>query len=137
MAAAGLGAAGVCWLLLAEPLLGSTLLAGADPPFGWRADAGSALDGVLWPPLASGLAALAVMWALAAVLLPWLVRGRYAAWTSWRPPPGQRAWIGNRALAEWAGAEEPCGLVAGAIAAGVLAWLLPRLLPRDIVVDPR
>src|SRR5688572_4465123 len=45
---AGLGAAGLCWLLLAEPLLGGTLLDGADPPAGWEADAGSALDGVLW-----------------------------------------------------------------------------------------
>ena len=135
---AGLGAAGLCWLLLAEPLLGGTLLAGADPPAGWEADAGSALDGVLWPPLASGLVALAAGWALAAVVLPWIVRGRYAgmdfvAASAWAAGLG----AGTAALAEWAGAEQPRGLVAGAIAAGALAWLLPRLLPRDIVVDPR
>ena len=135
---AGLGAAGLCWLLLAEPLLGSTLLAGADPPSGWQADAGGALDRVLWPPLASGLAAIAAAWALAAVVLPWIVRGRYAgmdfvAASAWAAGLGS----GTAALAEWAGVEQPRGLVAGAIAAGVLAWLLPRLLPRDIVVDPR
>jgi hypothetical protein len=135
---AGLGAAGLCWLLLAEPLLGGTLLAGAHPPAGWEADAGGALDGVLWPPLASGLVALAAAWALAAVVLPWIVRGRYAgvdfvAASAWAAGLGS----GTAALAEWAGAEQPRGLVAGAIAAGALAWLLPRLLPRDIVVDPR
>src|SRR5688572_12644404 len=75
---AGLGAAGLWWLLLAEPLLDVTLLAGAEPPRSWEADAGAALDGVLWPPLTSGLAALAAVWALAALVLPWLVRGRYA-----------------------------------------------------------
>ena len=44
---------GLWWLLLAEPLLDRTLAARrADPPRGWEADAGRALDGVLWPPLA-------------------------------------------------------------------------------------
>ena len=135
---AGLGAAGLWWLLLAEPLLGTVLWSGGDPPAGWRADAGGALDGVLWPPLASGLVALAALWALAALLLPWLVRGRYAgvdfvAACAWAAGLGS----GSAALAEWAGAGEPRGLVAGAVAAGALAWLLPRLLPRDIVDDPR
>jgi hypothetical protein len=135
---AGLGAAGLWWLLLAEPLLGATLLSGAEPPRGWRAGAGTALEGVLWPPLASGLVALGAVWAMAAVLLPWLVRGRYAgvdfvAASAWAAGLG----AGTAALAAWAGAGEPRGLVAGAFAAGALAWLLPRLLPRDIVVDPR
>jgi hypothetical protein len=135
---AGLGAAGLCWVLLAEPLLGMTLLSGADPPQDWKADAGATLDGVLWPPLSSALVALAALWALAALLLPWLVRGRYAgvdlvAASAWAAGLGS----GTAALAEWAGAAEPRGLVAGAIVAGALAWLLPRLLPRDIVNDPR
>ena len=135
---AGLGAAGLWCLLLAEPLLGTTLLAGADPPRGWEADAGAALDAVLGPPLTSGLVALAAVWALAALVLPWLVRGRYAgvdfvAASAWAAGLGS----GTAAIAEWAGAAQPRGLVAGAVAAGVLAWLLPRLLPRDIVNDPR
>ena len=135
---AGLGAAGLWWLLLAQPLLGRALLSDERPPRGWQADAGTALDGVLWPPLSSGLVALAAVWALAALLLPWLVRGRYAgadfvAASAWAAGLGS----GTAALAEWAGAGPPRGLVAGAIAAGALAWLLPRTLPRDIVVDPR
>jgi hypothetical protein len=72
------------------------------------------------------------------LLLPWLVRGRYAgadlvAASAWAAGLG----AGSAALAEWSGAAEPRGLVAGAVGAGVLAWLLPRLLPRDIVDDPR
>src|SRR5829696_5187378 len=135
---AGLGAAGLWCVLLAEPLLGRTLLSGAEPPRGWSSDAGRALDGVLWPPLASGLAAVAVLWAVAALVLPWIVRGRYAgmdlvAASAWAAGLGS----GTAALAEWAGAGPPRGLVAGAIAAGVLAWLLPRTLPRDIVSEPR
>src|SRR5688500_6406304 len=75
---AGLGAAGLGWLLLAEPLLGTAMLPDADAPRDWAADAGRALDGVLWPPLASGLVLVAALWALAAMVLPWLVRGHYA-----------------------------------------------------------
>jgi eukaryotic-like serine/threonine-protein kinase len=135
---AGLGAAGLWWLLLAEPLLGRTLSSGTAPPSGWERDAGLALDAVLWPPLASGLVLIAALWALAALVLPWLVRGQYAgmdfvAASAWAAGLGS----GTAALAEWAGATMPRGLVAGAIAAGALAWLLPRLLPRDIVVEPR
>ena len=138
---AALGAAGLWWVLLAEPLLGERLyLAPPTPgaPRGWEDEAGRALDGVLGPPVTSGLILLAALWALAAVLLPWLVRGRYAgadlvAASAWAAGLG----AGTAALAEWAGAAEPRGLAAGAIAAGTLAWLLPRLLPRDIVSGPR
>jgi eukaryotic-like serine/threonine-protein kinase len=138
---AALGAAGLWWVLLAEPLLGERLyLSPPTPgaPRGWEDEAGRALDGVLGPPVTSGLILLAALWALAAVLLPWLVRGRYAgadlvAASAWAAGLG----AGTAALAEWAGAAAPRGLVAGAIAAGTLAWLLPRLLPRDIVSGPR
>jgi hypothetical protein len=135
---AGLGAAGLWWLLLAEPLLDATLLSGTGAPRGWEDGAGLALDRVLGPPVTSGLILLAALWALAALLLPWLVRGRYAgadlvAASAWAAGLG----AGSAALAEWAGVAEPRGLVAGAIAAGALAWLLPRLLPRDIVNGPR
>jgi hypothetical protein len=135
---AGLGAAGLWWLLLAEPLLGTTLLFGAGPPRGWQRDAGTALDGVLWPPLASGLVLVAALWALASLVLPWLVRGQYAgmdlvAASAWAAGLGS----GTAAIAGWAGATSPRGIAAGAVAAGALAWVLPRLLPRDIVDEPR
>ena len=82
------------------------LLSGDEAPRRWGADAGAALDGVLWPPLASGLVLLAGLWALAALLLPWLVRGRYAgvdlvAATAWAAGLG----AGTAAIAEWAGAD--------------------------------
>jgi hypothetical protein len=53
---------------------------------------------------------------------------------------GASAWAaglgsGTAAVAEWAGAQEPRGLAAGAAVAGILALAGPRLLPRDIV-DP-
>ena len=91
---------------------------------------------MLAPPFTSGLAAVAAVWALAALILPWIVRGRYGG------PDfvGASAWAaglgaGTAAVAEWAGATNPKALVAGSIAAGVLAIAVPRALPRDIV-DP-
>ena len=106
---AALGAAGLWWLLLTEPLTGAVLLSGDEAPRRWGADAGLALDGVLWPPLASGLVLLAGLWALAALLLPWLVRGRYAgvdlvAATAWA---GQGLGAGTAAPAHSAIAAVP------------------------------
>ena len=97
-----LGALGYWWLCLAEPLLARRLWLG--PPAGLRATAAAAnagvatavaantgaipawegsLDGafnhVLVPLLSTGVLLGALLWALAALLLPWLVRGRHAA----------------------------------------------------------
>ncbi len=97
-----LGALGYWWLCLAEPLLARRLWLG--PPAGLRATAAAAnvgvataaaastgaipawegsLDGafnhVLVPLLSTGVLLGASLWALAALLLPWLVRGRHAA----------------------------------------------------------
>jgi len=131
---AALGAAGLWWLLLAEALLDRRLLFGGRPAAGWERDAGRALDGVLAPPLTSGLVAVAAVWAVAALALPWLVRGRsaaadFVAASAWAAGLGS----GTGAVAEWAGAGAPHGLVAGAVVAGGLALAVPRLLPRDIV----
>ena len=129
-----LGATGLVWLLLAEAVLGRRLLIGGRPTAGWGENAGTAFDSVLSPPFASGLILLAAVWALAALVLPWIVRGRYAgpdfvAASAWAAGLGSA----TAAIAEWAGAGPPRGLVAGAIAAGLLALAAPRLLPRDIV----
>ena len=134
---AALGAAGLWWLLLAETALDRDLLFGTNgAPAGWAEDAGLTLDRVLAPPFTSGLVAVAAVWAVAALILPWIVRGRYGG------PDfvGASAWAaglgaGTAAVAEWAGATNPKALVAGSIAAGVLAIAVPRALPRDIV-DP-
>ena len=129
---AALGAVGAVWLLLAEALLDERLLFGGGSLT--RTDAQAAFDHVIAPPFTSGLILVAAVWALAALVLPWLVRGRYGgadivAATVWAAALGS----GTAAVAEWAGAGQPRGVVAGAIAAGVLALLAPRLLPRDIV----
>jgi hypothetical protein len=86
------------------------------------------------PPFMSGLILLAAVWALAALVLPWIVRGRYAgpdivAASAWAAGLGSA----TAAIAEWAGAGPLRGLTGGAIAAGALALAAPRLLPRDIV----
>src|SRR5436190_1179062 len=75
---AALGAAGAVWLLLAEPLLDRRLLTGTRPTAGWGDDARRAFDVVIAPPFSRGLILLAAVWGLAALVLPWIVRGRYA-----------------------------------------------------------
>ena len=105
---AALGAAGAWWLLLAAPMGEDDLLL--------------ALGGGI-PPQAG---VLVVLWAGAAVVLPWIVRNRHLAldvvaavtWTA-----GLAA--ATASLAAWIGAPDPRGLVAGAIAAA-LAALWPR-----------
>jgi serine/threonine protein kinase len=80
---ASLGALGYWWLVLAEPLLSRHLWLG--PPAGtpsrsvWEASIGSAATHVLGPLLSVGVLMGATLWALAAVLLPLLARGRSAA----------------------------------------------------------
>lgn len=81
------GALGYWWLCLAEPLTGRRLWLG--PPDtalsypGGRAAWEGSLDGafshVLVPLLSAGVLLGAALWALAALALPWLVRGRHAA----------------------------------------------------------
>jgi hypothetical protein len=137
---AALGAAGAAWALLAEPALHRALVLGAgEGPRGWTRHAGRALADAAWPLVSGGAAALAVLWALGALVLPWLVRGRSLAFdvvaaTTWAA--GLAAATG--ALAERVTGAPPPGLVAGGIAAGVLAVLLPRVLPRarDTVDEP-
>jgi eukaryotic-like serine/threonine-protein kinase len=112
-ARAALGAAGLWWLLLAEPLLDRDI-AIATPP-------GSAGD-VLEALARSGALLLAPLWAAAALVLPWLVRGRALA----LDVVGAAAWAaalasGTAALAGWAGLAEPRGLAVGAVVAGVVA----------------
>ena len=110
---AALGATGLWWLLLAEPLLGRDLLLGT-PPGG----AGEAIEAVA----ASGALLLAPLWAAAALVLPWLVSGRSLA----LDVVGAATWAAGlgaatAAVAGSAGLAEPRGLAAGAVVAGVLA----------------
>ncbi len=130
-ARAALGLLGGWWLALAEPVLSRTLLLGPDErPAGWAADAGLAADRLLAPALSSGALAAGVLWALAAAVLPVLVRGRHTtldllAATAWAVALG----AGTAALAEELGRPEPTGLVAAGFVAGVLAVAGARVGP--------
>jgi hypothetical protein len=132
---AGAGALGAWWLILAEPLLGRRLFLGApEGPQPARAWTDSLVAGVvdgLWPLLQAGTAALLLAWAAAAVVLPWLVRGRSLAvdllgaglWSTGLALGGVTA----ANLAGGAGGARPHGLLVGAVAAGLTAlglrWL--------------
>ena len=122
-ARAALGAAGLCWLLLAEPLLGRDLVFGTA-----SGDAGDVLEEIL----RSGALLLAPVWAAAAVVLPWMVPGRSLAVdvvgaTTWAAGLG----AATGAVAGSAGLGDPRGLVAGAVVAGALALIGARA--RDTV----
>jgi hypothetical protein len=78
-----LGALGYWWLTLAEPLLSAHLWlgerAGTPPRAAWESSLSAAASHVVGPLIATGVLLGALLWAVAAVTLPWLVRGRNAA----------------------------------------------------------
>ena len=79
---AALGAAGWIWLALVSALAGRGLYLKwlpAHPATGWESSVGAAAHQVLTPVVSSGVLAPAAVWALAAAVLPWLVRGRSLA----------------------------------------------------------
>jgi hypothetical protein len=77
---ATLGAIGWIWLLLASAIVGKALylplVPGVAPPHDWMSSLTTTIDHLLRPDLAAGVLAPAMVWALAALTLPWLVRGR-------------------------------------------------------------
>jgi len=79
---AALAALGYWWLILAEPLLQARLWLGV--PTGtparvvWEGSLSSAAAHVIGPSLSLGVLRGAAVWVTAAVLLPWVVRGRSA-----------------------------------------------------------
>jgi hypothetical protein len=104
---AALGAIGLWWTVLAEPLTGRELYLGAPrdvtPAGDWADSAREAAVHVVAPLASSGVLAAALAWAAAAVALPWLVRGA-----------SRRADAAGAAV--WA-----VGLAAGTAAAAALA----------------
>jgi eukaryotic-like serine/threonine-protein kinase len=113
-----LGAAGAWWLLLAEPLTGRALTGAARAAAPGPGSAEHALHAVVVPLLTGPASALAGAWALAALVLPWLVRGRNLALDA----VVATAWAAGVAAAT--AATLPRGAVPGALAAGALALLL-------------
>ncbi len=125
-ARAALGALGGWWVGLAEALTSERLVLGAPREvLGrtlWQPSALEASQHALWPLVAGGGLGLAALWALAAVALPLLVRGRSAALDL----VGVAAWAAalaaaTQALSEALVLQAPRGLVAGAIAGGAIA----------------
>jgi hypothetical protein len=123
---AALGALGAWWLLLAEPAAERALaleVADATAPRAfWEGSTARAAEDVLAPLATGGGLVLAAVWALGAVVLPWLVRGRAAthdvvaaaAWTAGVAAGAQAACLA-------VGAPAPRNLVPGAIVAALLA----------------
>ncbi|HEY6762721.1 MAG TPA: hypothetical protein VI318_24680, partial [Baekduia sp.] len=114
---AALGALGAWLTLLAEPVLHRTLLLGAPDNDGGA----HALQAIATAPAI----ALVGLWAVAAAVLPLLVRGRILAVDL----VAATGWAAALAAASQAAiGAAPRGLVVGAVAAGVLA-VVPRSSP--------
>jgi hypothetical protein len=114
---AALGAVGYWWLALAEPLLGRHLwlgpVAGTPARADWEGSVQGAATHVLGPLLTPGLMFGAIVWAAAAVCLPWIVRGRRAA-------------LDVVATATWSGALAACAPLLHAGMRGASAHTSPR-----------
>ncbi len=138
---AALAAVGWAWLLFAGLVGGQTLylsqIPGAAPASAWGSSPSAMLHEALLPVVRAGALAPALVWALAAVVLPWVVRGRSLALDLVRVV----VWAAVLESATFAVAAALGGshrlpaaptAVAGSVAAGVLAlglvWL-PELLP--------
>jgi hypothetical protein len=67
-------------VLLASAIAGKALYLplapGVAPPHAWMSSLSTTVDHLLRPEVSAGVLAPALVWALAAVTLPWLVRGR-------------------------------------------------------------
>jgi eukaryotic-like serine/threonine-protein kinase len=134
-----LGALGAWWLLLAEVLTGRRLLLGPPPGAGpaqaWGDSSRAALSDALAPVLTSGALGVAVVWAAAAAVLPWIVRGRAAGAdvvlaTAWAAGLAAATQAVAGALPWDGGAPAPRGVVPGALAAGVFAVAARASRPR-------
>ena len=123
---AALGALGGLWLVLAEALASERLLFGQPravlPAGAWDESALDAARDALAPLLTGGTLAIAALWALAAALLPVLVRGRSAA-IDLVAAAGWAAALAaaTQALGEALVLDAPRGLVVGAIVAAAVA----------------
>ena len=125
-ARAALGALGGLWLVLAEALTSERLLFGQPRDVlalaAWDSSGIDAARDALVPIWSGGTLAIAVLWALAAALLPVLVRGRSAA-LDLVAAAGWAAALAaaTRALSEALMLDPPRGVVLGAVAGGAFA----------------
>ncbi len=127
---AAFGALGYWWLILSEPLLARRLWlgqpSGAPARSAWEGSVSTTATHVLVPVLNVGVLLGVGVWALAAVVLPWIVRGRRVAFDV----AGAAVWAGAFAVAtpvldSGSSAHvlhaDPRGAVLGAIVGGILA----------------
>jgi hypothetical protein len=135
---AGLAAAGFLWLALGELLTGKNLLFGVPdgtlPRPEWEGSISAAASDALAPLLSGPSLAPAVVWAVAALLLPLVVRGRWLAMDL----VGAGLWAAGLLLALAALGDllaattalgQPRGAIAGAIGAGLVAVAVSQMAP--------
>jgi eukaryotic-like serine/threonine-protein kinase len=127
---AALPALGFWWLTLAEPLLDRRLWLGAPPGAParsvWEGSLSSAAAHVIGPTLSLSVLAGASVWAAAAVLLPWVVRGRSATldvvaatiWSAALLVASSPRYLG---LSAHVSSATPRGAILGALLGGMLA----------------
>jgi len=128
-----LGLLGAWWVVLAEPLLDRALVFGPAPDTpartGFDGALGISAGDVIAPAVTSGALLLGVIWAVSALVLPWLVRGRslasdVVAASAWSAGTAASAIALGEALGGRVGQGAPHGLAPGAVVAGVLAVAL-------------
>ena len=120
-----LGGIGYLWLAAWEELAHRTLLLGpvADPPAHWSGSASTALSDVVGPLIAGAVLGPAAAFALAALVLPMLVRGR----TPVLDGLGALIWAAGLISAlRLTSGDSPPGLLFAALVAGALAAFLMR-----------
>ncbi|MDA0184241.1 serine/threonine protein kinase [Solirubrobacter phytolaccae] len=131
---AALGALGAWWTLLAAPLVARDLFTGT--PTATPATADDAVDRVLAPIFESGALLHLAVWAVAAAVLPWIVRGRWFAFDL----VGASAWAAalgasTIAVTDAIGAPEPRSVILASVLAGAVAVAIPHVR-RPGVVEP-
>ena len=126
---AALGAGGYLWLGAAEQMLDRKLLLGPElaAPDGWQQSVGLAFGDVVLPLLSGPVLAAAAVWAIAAALLPLLVRGRAPILDGLGALIWAAALISALRVVAGPGADPPGLLLAAVLAAFVAALLARRL----------
>jgi eukaryotic-like serine/threonine-protein kinase len=124
-----LGAAGYLWLAAFEVIGDRTLMFGPEitAPDGWRESAGAAFSDVLIPLVDGSVLAAAGVWALAAVALPILVRGRTPVLDAIGALIWAAALISAHRVVAGPDADPPGLLFAALVAAVVAAFLARRV----------
>jgi len=132
---AALGALAYWWLILAEPLADSQSVAlrlwmgapsGTPARAVWEGSLGTTVTHVLGPMLGLGVLCGATLWAAAAIVLPWVVRGRSAALdvlaaSAWSAGVAIAAPLLDAGLSAPAAHPGPRGAVLGAALGGLVA----------------